>query len=113
MEPASAGIVSGSGAAAEETSGGATSLPTRPGRPRGSAATPSPRIKRIPPRVDAALNAVPAAVLTTLVVPAAVFQGTAETLTLVLCLAIGFRLPLMGMFFIGWAIIVALRASGL
>ena len=51
--------------------------------------------------------------LTTLVAPAAVFQGTAETLTLLVCLVIGLRLPMMGMFFIGWAIIVALRAGGL
>ncbi|AKH99615.1 putative membrane protein [Hoeflea sp. IMCC20628] len=71
------------------------------------------RFKRVPRRVDAALNAVPAAVLTTLVVPAAVFQGTAETLTLLVCLVIGLRLPMMGMFFIGWAVIVALRTVGL
>jgi uncharacterized membrane protein len=71
------------------------------------------RFKRIPPRVDAALNAVPAAVLTTLVAPAAVFNGTAETLTLVACLIIGLRVPMMTMFAIGWAVIVALRAAGL
>lgn len=71
------------------------------------------RFKRIPPRVDAALNAVPAAVLTTLVAPAAVFNGTAEALTLVACLIIGLRTPMMAMFGIGWAIIVALRAAGL
>jgi uncharacterized membrane protein len=33
------------------------------------------RFRRIPPRVDAALNAVPAAVLATLVAPAAVTSG--------------------------------------
>ena len=71
------------------------------------------RFRRIPRRVDAALNAVPAAVLATLVVPAAVFQGTAETLTLLACLVIGLRFPMMTMFVIGWAIIVALRAAGL
>ena len=71
------------------------------------------RFKRIPPRVDAALNAVPAAVLTTLVAPAAVTGGPAEALTLAICLVIGFRLPMMAMFCIGWALIVALRAAGL
>ncbi|WP_340161443.1 AzlD family protein [uncultured Hoeflea sp.] len=71
------------------------------------------RFKRIPPRVDAALNAVPAAVLTTLVAPAAVTGGPAEALTLAICLVIGFRLPMMAMFCIGWVLIVALRAAGL
>ena len=71
------------------------------------------RFKRIPPRVDAALNAVPAAVLTTLVAPAAVSNGSAEVLTLAACLVIGLRVPMMAMFGIGWALIVALRASGL
>ncbi|MGJ8573064.1 MAG: AzlD family protein [Hoeflea sp.] len=71
------------------------------------------RFKRIPPRIDAALNAVPAAVLTTLVAPAAVTGGLAEAFTLVICLVIGLRLPMMGMFAIGWVMIVTLRAAGL
>jgi len=71
------------------------------------------RIKRIPPRVDAALNAVPAAVLTTLVAPAAVSNGSAEALTMAICLVIGLRIPMMAMFVIGWAVIVALRTAGL
>jgi len=71
------------------------------------------RFKRIPPRIDAALNAVPAAVLTTLVAPSAVANGSAEALTLLLCLIIGLRIPMMAMFAIGWAVIVALRTAGL
>lgn len=71
------------------------------------------RFKRIPSRVDAALNAVPAAVLTTLVAPAAVTGGPAEALTLAVCLVIGFRLPMMAMFCIGWVLIVGLRTAGL
>jgi uncharacterized membrane protein len=71
------------------------------------------RFKRIPPRIDAALNAVPAAVLATLVAPAAVSSGPAEAITLAVCLLIGLRLPMMGMFAIGWALIVALRTAGL
>lgn len=71
------------------------------------------RFKRIPPRVDAALNAVPAAVLATLVAPAAVSSGPAEALTLAICLVVGFRVPMMAMFCIGWVLIVALRSVGL
>ena len=71
------------------------------------------RFKRIPPRIDAALNAVPAAVLTTLVAPAAVSNGTAEALTLAACLIIGLRIPMMAMFAIGWVVIVVLRTVGL
>lgn len=71
------------------------------------------RFRRIPPRIDAALNAVPAAVLTTLVAPAAVSNGTAEALTLAACLIVGLRVPMMTMFGIGWALIVALRSAGL
>nr|WP_097106480.1 AzlD family protein [Hoeflea halophila] len=71
------------------------------------------RFKQIPPRIDAALNAVPAAVLTTLVAPAAVTGGPAEALTLALCVVIGFRLPMMAMFCIGWVLIVGLRSAGL
>lgn len=71
------------------------------------------RFRSIPPRVDAALNAVPAAVLATLVAPAAVFGGGAEALTLLICLIIGLRIPMMAMFAIGWAVIVALRAAGM
>lgn len=68
------------------------------------------RFKTIHPRVEAGLNAVPAAVLTTLVAPAAAFGGPAEALTLAIALVIGFRLPMMAVFFIGWAIIIGLRA---
>lgn len=68
------------------------------------------RFERIHPRVEAALNAVPAAVLTTLVAPAALTQGWPETVTLILAGIAALRLPLLGMFALGWAAIVALRA---
>lgn len=71
------------------------------------------RFKRIPPRIDAALNAAPAAVLSTLVAPSAVTNGPAEALTLLACLVIGIKLPMMAMFAIGWVVIVSLRAAGL
>ncbi len=71
------------------------------------------RFKRVPARVNVALNAVPAAVITTLVAPGFVQNGMAEILTLLAAIVLGFRLPMMVMFLIGWAMIVALRAAGL
>jgi uncharacterized membrane protein len=68
------------------------------------------RFDHIHPRVEAALNAVPAAVLTTLVAPAALTQGWPETVTLIVAALAALRLPMLGMFALGWALIVALRA---
>jgi uncharacterized membrane protein len=67
------------------------------------------RFEHIHPRVEAALNAVPAAVLTTLVAPAALTQGWPEIATLVVAGLAALRLPLLGMFAIGWVAIVTLR----
>ena len=68
------------------------------------------RFERIHPRVEAALNAVPAAVLTTLIAPAALTQGWPEMVTLMAAGIAATRLPLLGMFAVGWIAIVALRA---
>ena len=68
------------------------------------------RFSSIHPRVEAALNAVPAAVLTTIVAPAAVFTGPAETLTIIIAAAAAFYLPFMGVLAVGWIAVVALRA---
>jgi uncharacterized membrane protein len=71
------------------------------------------RFETIHPRVEAALNAVPAAVLTTLVAPAAFTQGWPEFLTLVIAGLAALRLPMLGMFAVGWVAVVLLRlASG-
>ncbi|WP_421857863.1 AzlD family protein [Oricola sp.] len=67
------------------------------------------RFQSIHPRVEAALNAVPAAVLTTLVAPAAVYSGTAETLTILIAAAASLYIPTMGAFVVGWVAIVVLR----
>jgi uncharacterized membrane protein len=64
------------------------------------------------PRVEAALSAVPAAVLTTIVAPAALTGGWAETLTLLIAGLAALRLPLLGMVALGWAVIVLLRQIG-
>jgi len=68
------------------------------------------RFERIPPRVSAALDAVPAAVLTTLFAPALVSQGWAEAITLGLVAVASLRLNMAGVLVIGAAIIITLRA---
>ncbi len=68
------------------------------------------RFKTIHPRVDAGLNAVPAAVLTTLVAPAAVFTGPAETATIIVAFVAAFYLPMMAVFVLGWVAVLAFRA---
>jgi uncharacterized membrane protein len=67
------------------------------------------RFGTLHPRVEAGLNAVPVAVLTTLVAPAALTQGWAETLTLLIGGLAALRLPTLAAFAVGWVAIVALR----
>ena len=67
------------------------------------------RMKRIPPRAEAALNAVPAAVLTTLVAPAAVTGGFDVSITMAIALLVGLRLALLPMLAIGWIVVMILR----
>jgi uncharacterized membrane protein len=67
------------------------------------------RMKSIPPRVEAGLNAVPVAVLTTLVAPAFFEGGYDVRLGLIVALIVGLRFPGLIMLFAGWALVVALR----
>lgn len=67
------------------------------------------RMSRIPPRFEAALNAVPAAVLTTLVAPAALTGGLDVTVALVIAFAIGLRFSVFPMLAAGWLAVMALR----
>ena len=68
------------------------------------------RFQRVHPRIEAGLNAVPAAVLTTLVAPALVTGGPAELLTLVVAGAVSiFFDGMMAMFLTGAAVLIALR----
>lgn len=60
-------------------------------------------------RVEAGLNAVPAAVLTTLVAPTFFTHTWQEAVALVIAGLAALRLPLLGMFAVGWIAIVALR----
>lgn len=67
------------------------------------------RMKTIPPRMEAGLNAVPVAVLTTLVAPAFFEGGYEVKIGIVFALIIGLRFPGLIMLVSGWALVVALR----
>ncbi|KAA0972593.1 hypothetical protein FPY71_05820 [Aureimonas fodinaquatilis] len=70
------------------------------------------RMGHVSPRVNALLNAVPAAVLPTLVVPAFVDGGWLEKSVLVLCAALALRFSLLSTVVAGTAIVILARALG-
>ena len=67
------------------------------------------RFERIHPRVEAGLNAVPAAVLTTLVAPAVLSAGPAEWAALGVAGLVALRGGLHTMFLAGAAVLIAAR----
>jgi len=67
------------------------------------------RFERIHPRVEAGLNAVPAAVLTTLVAPAALSAGPAELAALLVAGLVALRGGMLTMFVAGSATLILLR----
>ncbi|MGE0503000.1 MAG: AzlD family protein [Rhizobiaceae bacterium] len=68
------------------------------------------RFQRIHPRVEAGLNAVPAAVLTTLFAPAVAAGGPAEIAAIVVAALVHLATGgLMAMFLAGAAVLVVLR----
>lgn len=67
------------------------------------------RFERVHPRVEAGLNAVPAAVLTTLVAPAALGAGPAEWAALIVAGIVSLRGGLMTMFLAGAAVLIFCR----
>lgn len=67
------------------------------------------RFDKIHPRVEAGLNAVPAAVLTTLVAPAAMNAGPAELIALAVAGLVSLRSGMLTMFLAGAAVLIALR----
>jgi len=71
------------------------------------------RMERIPPRLDAALNAVPAAVLTAIVAPVLIDGDAAERVVIVLCGFLALRLSLLQTVIIGTALVAFLRWIGL
>ncbi|TIP27154.1 MAG: AzlD family protein [Mesorhizobium sp.] len=67
------------------------------------------RFENIHPRVEAGLNAVPAAVLTTLVAPAALGGGPAEWAALIVAGLVSLRGGLVAMFLAGAVVLVLAR----
>lgn len=67
------------------------------------------RFQRIHPRVEAGLNAVPAAVLTTLVAPAATAGGPIEWTALVVAGLVALRAGLTTMLAVGAIVLILLR----
>ncbi|KQW28823.1 hypothetical protein ASE36_10035 [Rhizobium sp. Root274] len=67
------------------------------------------RLKTMPPRLEAALNAVPAAVLTTLVAPA-FFAGSIDIkIAMAAALLVGLRFSAIPMLIAGWVVVMVLR----
>jgi len=67
------------------------------------------RFERIHPRVEAGLNAVPAAVLTTLVAPEMLHAGPAEWAAIVMAGLVALRGGLMSMFLAGAVVLIVAR----
>jgi len=67
------------------------------------------RFEHVHPRVEAGLNAVPAAVLTTLVAPAAMDGGPLELIALAVAGLVALRGGLLSMFLAGAVVLIALR----
>ncbi len=67
------------------------------------------RFEPIPYRVEAALEAVPVAVMTTLVVPAAINGGWHEWVCLAIAMVLCFRAPFIVAVFGALAVLLALR----
>jgi uncharacterized membrane protein len=66
-------------------------------------------MKRIPPRVESALNAVPAAVLTTLVAPPFFNGGWDIKIAMIVALIVCLRFPGLTILAAGWAAVMAAR----
>lgn len=67
------------------------------------------RFDRVHPRVEAALDAVPAAVLTTLVAPALLTAGPAEWASVIVVVLVSLRASFMTSFLAGAVVLVLLR----
>ncbi|MBB4569125.1 AzlD family protein [Rhizobium leucaenae] len=67
------------------------------------------KMTRIPPRVEAALNAVPAAVLTTLVAPAFFIGGWDTKVAMAVAMLVGLRFSATFMLIAGWVVVMVWR----
>ena len=70
------------------------------------------RFKRIHPRVEAALEAVPAAVLVTIVLPPLVNNGPLEIIAMLVALAASMRFSAITVLGLGMIVVVGGRALG-
>lgn len=70
------------------------------------------RFKRLHPRVEAGLEAVPGAVLVTLVLPPALTNGPVEFIAMTAALLASFRLSPIAVLAVGMVIVVTGRAMG-
>lgn len=68
------------------------------------------RMERVPPRLEAALDAVPAAVLTTLVAPSFFYGGLDVKLAMALAFVVALRAPGIPMLLAGWLGVILIRA---
>lgn len=71
------------------------------------------RFERLNPRVEAALDAVPAAVITAIVAPVAVATGVAETIATLLTIGAALRFPVIPTLVVAALSVSLLRAAGL
>ncbi len=71
------------------------------------------RFDHLNPRVEAALDAVPAAVMTAIVAPLALTAGLAEALAAAAVVLASMRLPIHAVLVVGMAVVTGLRAFGL
>ncbi len=71
------------------------------------------RFDKLHPRVEAALEAVPAAVMTTLIAPPALTNGPAEFAAILATIAASYRLNVIGAIAAGMAVLIVVRALGL
>ena len=67
------------------------------------------QMKSIPPRLEAALNAVPAAVLTTLVAPAFFTGGPDVQVAMAAALIASLRFSILPMLAVGWCAVMLMR----
>lgn len=67
------------------------------------------RLKSMPPRLEAALNAVPAAVLTSLVAPAFFYGEIDVKVAMAAAVLIGLRFGAIPMLIGGWATVMLMR----
>nr|WP_246753894.1 AzlD domain-containing protein [Jiella flava] len=66
----------------------------------------------LPPRAAAALDAVPAAVMTAIIAPVVVSGDWAERVAIVVCLVLSLRLPLIVVVILGTGMVAGARALG-